>query len=99
VAKKLPRRTMPPKRKSQYESAFSLGKAMSRAPIISGTTKFARPAKIGTTTRKTIVVPCMVKSSLYESLPTTSMSGCASCVRIRSAITPPARKNTRHVTT
>jgi hypothetical protein len=33
---------------------------MSRAPIISGTRKFARPAKTGTTTRKTIVVPCIV---------------------------------------
>jgi hypothetical protein len=40
------------------------GKATSRAPIISGTRKLAKPAKIGTTTRKTIVVPCMVKSSL-----------------------------------
>jgi len=33
---------------------------MSRAPIISGTRKFPRPAKIGTTTRKIIVVPCIV---------------------------------------
>jgi hypothetical protein len=40
----------------------------------------------------------MVNSSLYESLVTTSMSGCASCVRIRSAITPPARKKIRLVT-
>jgi hypothetical protein len=37
---------------------------MSRAPIIKGTRKFPKPAQIGTTTRKTIVVPCMVKSSL-----------------------------------
>ncbi len=29
-------RMMPPLRSSQYESAFSLGKAMSRAPICSG---------------------------------------------------------------
>ncbi len=55
---------MPPKRKNQYESALSRGKATSRAPIIRGTRKFAKPAKIGTTTRKIIVVPWMVKSSL-----------------------------------
>jgi len=55
---------MPPKRKSQYDSALSRGNATSRAPIISGTRKFAKPAKIGTTTRKIIVVPWMVKSSL-----------------------------------
>ena len=29
--------TIPPSRKSQYDSAFSRGNAMSRAPIISGT--------------------------------------------------------------
>ena len=38
---------------------------MSRAPIMSGTRKFAKPARTGTTTRKTIVVPCIVNSSLY----------------------------------
>jgi hypothetical protein len=37
---------------------------MSRAPIISGTRKFPKPAQIGTMTRKIIVVPCIVKSSL-----------------------------------
>ena len=36
-AKKLSISTTPPSRKSQYESAFSRGNAMSRAPIISGT--------------------------------------------------------------
>ena len=39
---------------------------MSRAPIISGTRKLAKPAMIGTTTRKIIVVPCIVITSLYE---------------------------------
>ena len=38
---------------------------MSRAPIISGTRKLPRPARIGTTTRNTIVVPWTVKSWLY----------------------------------
>ena len=37
---------------------------MSRAPIISGTMKLPKPARIGTTTRKTIVTPWIVKSSL-----------------------------------
>ena len=37
---------------------------MSRAPIISGTRKFASPAHTGTTTRKIIVVPCIVTSWL-----------------------------------
>src|SRR5690349_13830333 len=37
LARKLMYRVMPPNRKSQYESAFRRGKAMSLAPIISGT--------------------------------------------------------------
>ena len=57
-------RTIPPNRKSQYESAFRRGNAMSRAPIMSGIRKLAKPAQTGTTTRKTIVVPCIVKSWL-----------------------------------
>src|ERR1051326_5327619 len=39
---------------SQNESAFRRGKAMSAAPSISGTTKFARPAKAGIRKRKII---------------------------------------------
>src|SRR4051795_5489394 len=38
----------------QNDSAFSRGKAMSGAPIISGSTKFARPANTGMTNRKII---------------------------------------------
>ena len=38
----------------QNDSAFSRGKAMSGAPIISGSTKFARPAKTGMMKRKII---------------------------------------------
>src|SRR3954471_23173497 len=64
AARKLRNIVRPPKAKSQYESAFSRGNAMSRAPIISGTRKFAKPARIGTTTRNTIVVPCIVSTSL-----------------------------------
>ena len=39
---------------SQNESAFSRGNAMSGAPIISGISEVAEPAKTGTTTRKII---------------------------------------------
>ena len=42
----------PADRKNQYDSAFSRGNATSRAPIMSGTRKFAKPARIGTPTRK-----------------------------------------------
>ena len=89
---------MPPNRNSQYESAFSRGNATSRAPIISGTRKFPNPARIGTTTRKTIVTPWMVITSLYDSCVRKLSFGCASCVRISSARMPPAPKKTRHVT-
>ena len=38
----------------QYDSAFRRGNAMSGAPIISGSTKFASPAKTGMMNRKII---------------------------------------------
>ena len=38
----------------QYDSAFRRGNAMSGAPIISGRTKFASPAKTGMMNRKII---------------------------------------------
>src|SRR6266487_5378312 len=88
---------MPPKRKSQYESALRRGKATSRAPIISGTRKLPNPARIGTTTRKIIVVPWIVKSASYESRRMKCSFGVASCARISSARIPPATKNARLV--
>src|SRR5213079_1946421 len=57
--------TIPPNRNIQYENAFRRGNATSRAPIISGTRKLPKPARIGTTTRKIIVVPCIVMTSSY----------------------------------
>src|SRR4051812_21060600 len=62
--RKLVNSVRPPKRKNQYDIAFRRGNATSRAPIISGTRKFPKPARIGTTTRKTITVPWSVNSSL-----------------------------------
>ena len=43
---------------SQNESAFRRGNAMSGAPSISGTAKFARPAKAGMMKRKIISAAC-----------------------------------------
>ena len=43
---------IPPIGSIQNERAFSLGKAMSADPIISGITKLPRPAKTGTTNRE-----------------------------------------------
>src|SRR5262249_30632621 len=50
---------------SQYDSAFSRGNAMSGAPSISGTTKFARPANAGMTNRKIISEAWTENSPLY----------------------------------
>ena len=44
--------SMPAIGSSQNDSAFRRGKAMSGAPIISGSTKFASPAKTGMMNRK-----------------------------------------------
>ena len=88
---------MPPSRNAQYENAFRRGNAMSRAPIISGTRKLAKPARIGTTTRKTIVVPWNVSTSSYEFFVRRCSFGVASCARISSAAMPPPPKKTSDV--
>ena len=49
----------------------------------------------GTTMVFLVVVPCIVKSWLYESPVMNVSSGVASCVRISSALTPPATKKSR----
>ena len=56
---------MPPARNTQKLNAFIRGNATSRAPIISGTSRLKNADDIGMTTRKTIVVPCIVKMRLY----------------------------------
>ena len=49
----------------QNESMFSLGNAMSRAPIMSGIRKFPKhPTMIGMTTKKIMMVACIVNSML-----------------------------------
>src|SRR5205085_1419777 len=50
---------------NQYDSMFSLGKAMSLAPIISGIRKLPNaPVSSGMMTKKIITEACMVKSML-----------------------------------
>ena len=49
---------------SQNDSAFRRGKAMSGAPIISGTTKFAMPANTGMMNRKIISDACTLNTPL-----------------------------------
>ena len=53
---------------------------------------------IGTTNRKTIVVPCIVNSWLYVCGDSSVLSGAPSCRRISSASTPPRMKKTKVVT-
>ena len=43
---------------SQYDNAFRRGNAISGAPSMSGTTKFASPANAGMTNRKIISDAC-----------------------------------------
>jgi hypothetical protein len=64
---------------------------------MSGTRKLPKPARTGTTTRKIIVVPWIVNSSLYDSFVMKPSSGVASCVLMSSASTPPTRKKTPEV--
>jgi hypothetical protein len=56
-----------------------------------------KPAQIGTTTRKIIVVPCMVMTWLYFSGSRKVFSGTPSWIRMSSASTPPRMKKTAQV--
>ena len=47
---------------------------------------------MGMIARKTIVVPCIVNSSLNRCAPTRVLSGAASCSRMIRASMPPTRK-------
>src|SRR3990172_13434523 len=53
------------RKKTQKESMFNLGKAMSLAPIVKGMRKLPKAASnIGIATKKTMMVPCIVTSML-----------------------------------
>ncbi len=76
---------------------FSRGKATSGAPIWSGISSLAKPAKVGVANSSSMIVPCMVNSWLNCSLLSNCIPGRASSARISSAMTPPARKNPNDV--
>ena len=83
----------PPKRYSQYANMFIRGKATSGAPICSGTSTFANPAKSGVAKSSSMIVPCIVKNWLYCSLLCrTCIPGSKSSARITRAIKPPMQK-------
>ena len=77
---------------SQNESALRRGNAMSAAPSISGTTKFASPANAGITNRKIISDAWTEKSPLNVCVSKNCMPGRASSARTRSASKPPTKK-------
>ncbi|MNN56811.1 hypothetical protein D3C81_1717640 [compost metagenome] len=52
---------MAPDTNSQNDSVFRNGKATSRAPICSGTTRFIRPVISGMATKKIMITPWAVK--------------------------------------
>ena len=59
-AKKLPINTTANSGTNQKAAAFSLGNAMSGAPIIVGINRLLKPLRIGNRNRNSITVPCMV---------------------------------------
>ncbi len=72
---------------------------MSGAPIISGITKFARPAKAGITNRKIISEAWTEMKPLNSWLSRYCIPGLASSARKIIASSPPARKKKIVVTT
>ena len=53
---------------NQYDIMFSLGNAMSLAPIMSGMVKLPKaPVSSGMMTKKIITEACMLKNMLYDS--------------------------------
>ena len=90
---------MPATGSSQYDSAFRRGKAMSGAPIISGSTKFASPAKTGMTKRKISSEAWTLKRPLKVLASTNWRPGAASSARMSIAISPPTKRKKNEVTT
>ncbi len=74
---------------SQKLKLFMRAKAMSEAPICSGSIQFAKPTKAGMMAPNTMIRPCMVVSWLNSSGLTICSPGWNSSARISSASTPP----------
>ena len=90
---------IPPSGSSQNDSAFSRGKAMSGAPIISGMTKFARPANTGMTKKKMRIDAWTENRLLYVFESTKFAPGWASSARMSIASMPPTSRKKKDVTT
>ena len=82
----------------QYDRAFRRGNAMSGAPIMSGRTKFARPANTGMMKRKMRIDAWTENSALKPSVLTNCIPGRASSARISIASEPPTRRKKNEVT-
>ena len=89
---------MPAIGSSQNDSAFRRGNAMSGAPIISGSTKFASPANTGMMNRKISSDAWTLKRPLNVLASTNCRPGRASSARISIAIRPPMNRNTNEWT-
>ena len=76
---------------------LSRGNATSGAPICSGMISFANPTNSGVANSSSMIVPCMVNSSLYCESDTMWLSGPNSCARMIMAIRPAIRKNPNEV--
>ena len=78
---------------------FNRGKETSGAPICSGMSAFAKPAKEGVAKSSSMIVPCIVNISLNCSgLSTTCRPGAHSSRRITRAMSPPRRNQAKLVT-
>ncbi len=76
---------------SQKLKLFIRGRAMSGAPIISGTIQLARPTKAGITAPNTMISPCMVVIWLKKFGSTSCSPGWNSSARMTMARVPPSR--------
>ncbi len=76
---------------------LSRGNATSGSPICSGMISFANPTNNGVANSSSMIVPCMVNSSLYCWSDTMWLSGPNSCARMIMAISPAIRKNPNDV--
>ncbi len=76
---------------------LSRGKATSGAPICSGISSLANPAKLGVANSSSMIVPCIVNAWLNCWLSTICSPGRASSARMTSAMTPATRKNANDV--
>jgi hypothetical protein len=83
---------------NQYANEFNRGNDTSGAPTCSGTTKLANANTIGVAKNSSIIVPCIVNSSLYCSVDRNCNSGRASSARINNARNPPTVNQTSEVT-